>query len=87
MYDNAGRAIVHINSIDCPRAYDRAVSPGPTGALHHIALNCSGFDAMIARLDTRGIGRQVNRIESVGLRQIFIHDPNDVVLELNYWGD
>jgi catechol 2,3-dioxygenase-like lactoylglutathione lyase family enzyme len=87
MYDGQGRAIVHINSVDCPRAYDRAVAPGPTGAVHHIALNCSGFDAMIATLDTNAIGRKVNRIDSVGLRQIFIHDPNDVVLELNFWSD
>jgi catechol 2,3-dioxygenase-like lactoylglutathione lyase family enzyme len=87
MYDDAGRAIVHINSMDCPRAYDRAVAPGPTGAVHHIALNCSGFDAMIETLDANGVGRQINRIESVFLRQLFIHDPNDVVLELNYWGE
>ena len=68
-----------------PRAYDRAVTPGPTGAVHHIALNCSGFDAMIARLDAAGMGRQVNDLRSIGLRQIFIHDPNDIVLELNFW--
>lgn len=85
MYDGEGRAIVHINSLDCPRAYDRAVAPGPTGAVHHIALNCSGFDAMIARLDAAGMGRQVNDLRSIGLRQIFIHDPNDIVLELNFW--
>ena len=87
MYDGQGRPIVHINSTDCPRAYDRAVAPGPTGAVHHIALNCSGFDTMIESLDQHGIGRQINRIEPVGLRQIFVHDPNDVVLELNFWGD
>ena len=41
MYDKAGRAIVHINSLECPRAYDREVRAGPTGALHHVALRCS----------------------------------------------
>lgn len=85
MYDDQERALIHINSVDCPRAYDREVAPGPTGAVHHIAFNCSGFDDMIKRLDAHGIGRQVNLIESVGLRQIFIHDPNDIVLELNFW--
>ena len=87
MYDGQGRAIVHINSTDCPRAYDREVAAGPTGAVHHIALTCSGFDAMIATLDEHAVGQQINRIESVGLRQIFVHDPNDVVLELNFWAD
>lgn len=85
MYDEAGRAIVHLNSVDCPRAYDREVTPGPTGAVHHIALNCSGYAEMRARLDDRGLGYRVNEIASVGLKQIFLHDPDDVVLELNFW--
>ena len=85
MYDAAGRAIVHINSIDCPRAYDRPVAPGPTGALHHVALNCSGYGAMLARLDGRGLDYQINDVPAIGLRQIFTVDPNGVLLELNFF--
>ncbi len=85
MYDGANRAIVHINSVDCPRAYDRDVAPGPTGAVHHIALRCEGFAAMKEKLDRRGIDHHLNEIPSVGLKQIFLHDPNDIVLELNFW--
>lgn len=85
MYDDAGHAIFHLNSMDCPRFFDRDVAPGPTGALHHVALNCSGFDEMIARLNGRAMAFEVNRIDSVGLRQIFAKDPNDVLLELNFW--
>ena len=87
MYDGADRPIFHINSEDCPRAYEREVAPGPTGSIHHIALNCSGFDEMIARLDARGMDRQINLIEAIGLRQIFTTDPNGVLLELNFFGD
>jgi catechol 2,3-dioxygenase-like lactoylglutathione lyase family enzyme len=87
MYDAADRAIVHINSLDCPRAYDREVSPGPTGAVHHIALRCDGFAAMKDKLDAKGLDHHVHEIPSVGLKQIFLHDPNDIVLELNFWGD
>ena len=86
MYDDAGRPVVHINSLDCPRAYDREVSPGPTGAIHHVALNCSGYEDMEARLDARGIDYAANHIASIGLSQIFLRDPNDVVLELNFYG-
>lgn len=86
MYDNTGRAVVHINSIDCPRAFDRDVHPGqPTGAVHHIAFNCSGFDMLMSRLDDRGLDYHVNTIESIGLRQVFVTDPNNVVLELNFF--
>ena len=87
MFDDAGRAIFHINSVDCPRTYVREITPGPTGSIHHVALACSGFDEMIARLDARGMDRQVNLIEAIGLRQIFTTDPNGVLLELNFFGD
>jgi catechol 2,3-dioxygenase-like lactoylglutathione lyase family enzyme len=87
IYDGAGRAILHINSLDCPRAYQREVTAGPTGSIHHVALNCSGYDMAIQRLDARGLDRQVNIIDAVGLRQIFTMDPNGILLELNFWGD
>jgi catechol 2,3-dioxygenase-like lactoylglutathione lyase family enzyme len=87
MYDDAGRAIIHINSLDCVRTYEREVVPGPTGSIHHIALNCLGYDDVLTRLGTRGLAYQVNLIEAVGLRQVFTTDPNGVLLELNFWGD
>jgi predicted enzyme related to lactoylglutathione lyase len=87
MYDDAGRAIIHINSLDCPRAFEREVKPGPTGSIHHIALTCSGYDDMIERLEERGSAFQMNTIEAVGLRQVFTQDPNGVLLELNFWGE
>ena len=85
MYDHAGRAIVHINTLDCPRAYDRDVRPGPTGALHHVALNCTGHADMLARLDARGLSYQLNELAAARLRQIFVLDPNAVLLELNFF--
>jgi catechol 2,3-dioxygenase-like lactoylglutathione lyase family enzyme len=87
MYDDAGRAIIHINSLDCVRAYEREVTPGPTGSIHHVALNCSGYDDVLSRLGARGLEYKVNLIEAVGLRQVFTTDPNGVLLELNFWGD
>lgn len=87
MYDDAGRAIFHINSVDCPRTFAREVAAGPTGSIHHVALSCSGYDDMIARLDARGMERQVNTVEAIGLRQIFTSDPNGVLLELNFLAD
>ena len=85
MYDHANRAIVHINTLDCPRTYERDVRAGPTGALHHVALNCTGRGEMLARLDARGLRYQVNEVPAAGLRQIFVLDPNEVLLELNFF--
>jgi catechol 2,3-dioxygenase-like lactoylglutathione lyase family enzyme len=87
MYDAAGRAVIHINSLDCPRTFERDVRPGPTGALHHVALNCSGYEEMISRLKKRALLHQINEVRAVGLRQIFTVDPNGVLLELNFFGD
>ncbi len=87
MYDDAGRAILHVNSLDCRRTYQREVAPGPTGSIHHVALNCSGYDEVVARLEARGMELQENTVEAIGLRQLFTLDPNGVLLELNFFGD
>ncbi len=86
MYTRAGDPILHINSVDCPRAFDRVVAPGAeTGAIHHVALRCGEFDEVKARLDARGANYKVNDLSSIGLRQIFTADPNNVLLELNFF--
>ncbi len=85
MYDKAGRAILHLNSLDCPRAYDREVHPGPTGAMHHVALRCSGYEEVRARLEGAGLEYRVNEVPAIGLRQVFVLDPNAVLLELNFF--
>jgi len=86
MYDAAGRAVIHLNSLECPRAYDREVRAGPTGALHHVALRCAGYDELRARLRARGLEHKVNEVTAIGLKQIFVLDPNDVLFELNFFG-
>jgi catechol 2,3-dioxygenase-like lactoylglutathione lyase family enzyme len=87
MHDAGGRAVVHINSFEAPRAFPRDIRPGPTGALHHVALRCVGHDGMAARLEERGIDHRSNTVASIGLRQIFVADPDGVLLELNFFGD
>lgn len=87
MFDAEGRAIIHINSVDCHRTYDREVEPGSlTGALHHVALRLQGYEEVKARLDSMGADYQENLVESINLRQIFTADPNNVLLELNFFG-
>ncbi|WP_353228120.1 VOC family protein [Novosphingobium sp.] len=88
MHDANGLAILHINSVDCPRTYDRAVAPGAeTGAIHHVALTCTGHAELIARIEAMGGTYQTNRVDAIGLTQVFTTDPNNVLLELNFFGD
>ncbi len=87
VYDSDGRAIIHINSLDCRHTYAREVAPGATGSIHHIALACEGYDEMVARLTARGLDFQCNLVAAIGLHQIFTQDPNRVLFELNFFGD
>jgi catechol 2,3-dioxygenase-like lactoylglutathione lyase family enzyme len=88
MFDAQDRAIIHINSLDCVRTYDREITPGDlTGALHHVALRLTGYEEMKAKLDARSADYQENLVEAINLRQIFTTDPNNVLLELNFFGE
>ena len=55
-----------------------------TGAIDHIAFNASGFDATIELLESRGLDYRRNDIDDIGLRQLFVQDPNSITLELNF---
>ena len=88
MHDGAGRAIIHINSLDCQRTYDREVEPGSlTGAVHHVALKCTGYEEVKGRLDAMGAHYMENLVAAISLRQIFTPDPNNVLLELNFFAE
>ena len=88
MFDGTNRAIIHINSLDCYRTYQREVQPGGlTGALHHVALKCVGYEEVKGRLDAMGADYQENLVSAINLRQIFTPDPNNVLLELNFFAD
>ena len=88
LHDPSGKPILHINALHCSRAFPREIVPGQTtGAIHHVALNCAGYDQTVAALDTMGAEYQTNLVASIGLRQVFTTDPNNVLLELNFFGD
>ncbi|MCJ2181819.1 VOC family protein [Novosphingobium sp. 1949] len=87
IYDHDERPIIHLNTREAPRAMDRDMARGPTGALHHIALRCEGYDEIRDRLEDHGLVYESNFIRSIGLRQLFVHDPDGVLLELNFFED
>jgi hypothetical protein len=33
------------------------------------------------------LDHRINRVPAAGLRQLFVHDPDGVLLELNFFGD
>ena len=56
----------------------------PTGALDHVALRATGLAAMVARLAGAGIAHQAFTVPALGLKQIFIRDPDGVRIELTF---
>ena len=55
-----------------------------TGPVDHIAFNASGFTEMRARLVASGFKPSENLLDDIGLRQLFLYDPNGVAIELNF---
>ena len=52
-----------------------------------MALKCVGYEEVKGRLDAMGADYQENLVSAINLRQIFTPDPNNVLLELNFFAD
>jgi catechol 2,3-dioxygenase-like lactoylglutathione lyase family enzyme len=81
LYDEEKRPIIHVNM---PNEGELEMRGGDTGKLDHVALDCNGFDEMVDRLETQGVEHRIAVFEKFNFKQIFIHDPNGVRLELNF---
>ena len=55
-----------------------------TGPVDHIAFNGTDYESVLARLRDLDIDVELNHFPDIGLRQIFLDDPNGVKLELNF---
>jgi len=80
--DPAGRNIIHLQHFDP----ERHGSPGTaTGAIDHVALDCTDYDGMVARCTALGVEHRTG-LAGASFRQLFVTDPNNVLLELNFRG-
>ena len=75
-----GKAVVHlvdISKTDEPQKPD-------SGVVHHVAFASTGFAGMKQRLQVQGDGIRLRQVPGGDLWQIFVTDPNGVMIELNY---
>ena len=100
IYDEADVPVVHLQAVDgsAPetkfaeiRARLGTLADGlsasglqGSGAIEHVAFECDDHAGLTARLLQAGAAIRTNDIPSVGLRQIFVNDPNGVTIELNF---
>ena len=90
--DDYARASVHIIGVDGndPEGLkhylgDRdAAGPRGTGCVDHLAFFATGLAALRARLAAMGIAARERTVPLLGLHQLFVDDPNGVVVELNF---
>jgi catechol 2,3-dioxygenase-like lactoylglutathione lyase family enzyme len=88
---------LYVEGVPCIHVADRAafaehserlgMSASPeaegTGALDHVAFNGGDYEEVVSRLEGSGVERAENTIPGAGIRQVFVHDPNGVKIEIN----
>ena len=57
------------------------------GAVDHLAFRASGYKDLIVRLKDLNVSYRERMVEEMNLFQLFVEDPNNITLELNYWDD
>ncbi len=91
-HGDIANAVVHIIGIDQKKTgglegylgdRDEAGLQG-SGAVDHIAFFADGLGAMLAHLDGTGVPYRERTVPGIGLHQVFIDDPQGIMIELNY---
>jgi hypothetical protein len=55
-----------------------------TGVIDHVAFGSRGFEAVKQHLTGKGVPHRLNQVPNSTRWQIFLHDPNNVEIELNF---
>jgi catechol 2,3-dioxygenase-like lactoylglutathione lyase family enzyme len=77
---SAGHPVLHLNDIS---STDRQ-QPADSGVIDHVAFGSRGFEAIKQHLTGRGVSFRVNQVPNSRRWQIFLTDPNNVMIELNF---
>jgi len=76
-----GHAVVHVNRIEESKA-------GRTGAIGHQVFDADDFDGTVTHLQNLKVDFDaVDSRPAIPLRQLYLTDPNQVLIELNFRGE
>jgi catechol 2,3-dioxygenase-like lactoylglutathione lyase family enzyme len=75
-----GHPVLHLNDIS---PTDKPQRPD-SGVIDHIAFGSRGFEAIKQHLTRKGVPFRANEVPNSTRRQIFVTDPNNVLIELNF---
>jgi catechol 2,3-dioxygenase-like lactoylglutathione lyase family enzyme len=77
--------VVHLVGHDGALKENRGRELGPTtGAFDHIAFRGLDAAATIARLKARGVAFRESQVRDIGLHQVFVRDPEGIMVEMNF---
>jgi catechol 2,3-dioxygenase-like lactoylglutathione lyase family enzyme len=88
-YDNAAVHIIGIDRND-PEGLKKYLgdrdesSLAGSGAVDHVAFFANGLKETLEKLKANGIEGRERTVPLLGLHQVFIDDPNGIVVELNF---
>jgi catechol 2,3-dioxygenase-like lactoylglutathione lyase family enzyme len=77
---SSGHPVLHLNDISQTDRQQRDDS----GVIDHVAFGSRGFAAMKQHLTGKGVAFRVNDVPNSTRKQIFLRDPNNVEIELNF---
>src|ERR1700682_4997863 len=75
-----GKPVVHLVDISPTQEAQKPDS----GVVHHVAFASRDFTGMKQRLESKGMKFDSRQVPGGELWQIFVNDPNGVMIELNY---
>ena len=78
-----GTTMIHLYGGEAATNRDGGHDRG-SAAIDHVALSATGFDDMRSQLDERGLDWRQMDIPAFDIWQLFVHDPNGVLVELNF---
>ena len=78
-----GETMIHLYGGETALNKDGGHDRG-SAAIDHVALSARGFDEMRALFDEKKLPWRQMDIFSFHLWQLFLHDPNGVLVELNF---
>ena len=58
-----------------------------SGAIDCVAINCDDIRGCIDALKRDGMPFEVRKVPARPLQQVFVHDPDGVMIELNFWNE
>src|SRR5882724_2525065 len=76
------KAVIHLIGLT-PK--DDPVPKG-SGSINHVAFNGTGIAELIDRAKRAGVKHSIHDVPGMALRQLFLHDPNDIMVEINFTG-